>query len=251
MIGETLSTCHPASSPRNHPGTVTIDVDLSRVDELSGLAVPNWVRGVWQRTKIRGGGPERRNLIVNWIQTPTLYADIRWPAAGDVTTAREEGFAGWLDVEGQVCRWQRPIDLNPAPENADQGAMFRDDKTLIEVGLLANYLEGYRLVEPATRCFAASRGAFAVKKGRVQFASRGMLDILVSAGPYLTHARRAGSSGLRHGRYDANTGTAHFELSVGDPTVFAGGSGTWTVWTDDVPDRDVLLVAASASAAPV
>lgn len=223
-------------------------VDRSRVDELSGLATPDWVHGVWQRTRRRAGAGENRTDTVIWIQTPTLYADIRVPAPGDVSSrAKTGGFAGWLDVEDQICRWQRPIDLDPGPEGADQGVMFRDEASMIEVGLLANYLEDYRLIDPATRSFAASRGGFTVHNGSVGFAREGPLDIVVAAGPYLTHARRDGSSSLRHGSFDASDRRASFDLSVGDPAVFSAGSGDWTVWTDDLAESegDALLATLS------
>jgi hypothetical protein len=222
---------------------MSAEIDLSRVKELSALAVPDWVRGVWQRNVIRAPGTEDdRTSTVIWIQTPTLYADIRVPAAGETSPlAGEEAFAGWLDVEGQVCRWRRPIDLNPGPEGADQGAMFRDGELLVEVGLLANYYEDYRLIDPATRCFAASRGDFTIEDTSVRFAPDGPLDILVAAGAHVTHARRDGTSALRHGRFDA--GKVVFELTVGDPAVFAAGEGAWTVWTDNVgaEERAALL----------
>jgi len=224
------------------------DIDTSRMEELSALAVPGWVRGVWQRTVIRAEGAEDdRTSTVIWIQTPTLYADIRVPAKGETSPlADEAGFAGWLDVEGQVCRWRRPIDLKPGPDDADQGAMFRDGELLVEVGLLANYCEDYRLIDPATRCFAASRGEFAIENGSVRFAPDGPLDILVAAGPYVTHARRNGMSALRHGRVES--GKVTFDLAVGDPVVFRGGEGPWTVWTETLGHglRNALLEAADA-----
>jgi hypothetical protein len=221
---------------------MTAELDTSRLDELAALAVPEWARGVWQRTSIRAGGDEDTASTVIWIQTPTLYADIRLP--GDKSPlASEEGFAGYVDIEGQVCRWQRPVDLNPGPEGADQGAMFRDGELLVEVGLLANYYEDYRLIDPAAHCFAASRGAFTVEDGQVRFAPDGPLDILVTAGPYVTHARRNRTSALRHGRFE--DGGVSFDLAVGDAAVFKGGEGAWTVWTDTIfgAERDVLLAA--------
>jgi hypothetical protein len=228
---------------------MTAELDISRLDELSALAVPDWAHGVWQRTAIRAGGDEDTASTVIWIQTPTLYADIRVPAPGETSPlAGEEGFAGYVDIDRQVCRWQRPVDLNPGPEGADQGAMFRDGELLVEVGLLANYYEDYRLIDPAKHCFAASRGAFTVEGGRVKFSPDGPLDILVAAGPYVTHARRNGTSALRHGRLAA--GTVTFDLAVGDPKVFEGGEGTWTVWTDTIlgAERDMLLAALRSKA---
>jgi len=224
---------------------VAIDIDTSRIEELSALAVPAWVRGVWQRTMIRAeGAAADRTSTVIWIQTPTLYADIRVPAEGETSPlAGKAGFAGRLDVEGQVCRWRRPIDLHPGPEGADQGAMFRDRELLVEVGLLANYYEEYRLIDPATRCLAASRGGLAIENGSVKFAPDGPLDILVAAGAFVTHARRDGTSALRHGRLE--DGGVTFDHAVGDPAVFEGGQGTWTIWTDEIgeTERSALLAA--------
>ena len=222
--------------------TPTVEFDASRIDELSALAVPNWVRGVWQRTSMRTNGSESNDANVIWIQTPTLYADIRVPSGSrDGAHSTAEGFAGWLRVEHQVCRWQRPVDLNPGGEDA--GAMFRDGITLREVGLFDNYLEDYCLLDPASHCFAASRGGFEAKEGGVYFAPEGPLDILVSAGTYITHARRRESSALRHGHYDAHHGLVSFDVTVGDPSVFAYDDGPWTIWTDEVgeTEREVLL----------
>lgn len=211
------------------------------------LSVPSWVCGVWQRDSIRTDGDEHHGPLVVWIQTPTLYADIRAlrPGHDAPPGASDEGFAGWLDVEGQICHWKRPIDLKPGPEDADQGAMFYDGDTLFEVGLFGNYLEQYHRLDPAHECFAASRGAFTIDNGSARFDTEQPVDVLVCAGSYVTHARRAGTSALRHGRYDASTSTVKFEIEVGDGAVFAGTDGTWTVWTDNVSDRDVLLAAAA------
>ncbi len=169
------------------------------------------------------------------------------PSCTVVGLADEDGFAGYIDIKDRVCTWQRPVDLTSRPEGGDQGALFRDGETLLETGTLANYFEDYRLVDPATACFAASRGSFKVEGGKVRFARDGDLDILVAAGPYVTHARRAGTSSLRHGRLDAETGEVRFDLSVGDPAVFAGGEGAWTVWTDDLGGDGIARLIAAAT----
>ena len=222
----------------------------SRLEELATFVVPKWVRGVWQRTRICTESGSRNDAEVVWIQTPTLYADIREPLEGfDSSSGLAHGFAGLLDVRGQVCSWQRPIDLTPGRE--DQGAVFRHADTLVEVGTLANYLEDYRLLDPAARCFAASRGAFDIIDGEVQFSLRGALDILVVAGPYIMHARRCGTSALRHGLFDASAGVVSFERMVGDAGVFSSGGGAWTVCTDDVSNTEgEIFVDAAEQIAP-
>ena len=52
---------------------------------------------------------------------------------------------------------------------------------------------------------------------------------------------------VRHGSFDASDRRASFDLSVGDPAVFSGGSGDWTVWTDDLAESegDALLATLS------
>lgn len=212
---------------------MSADLDLSRLDELSALSVPDWACGVWRRAFGRYPGREDTTTKVFWIQTPTLYADIRVAATGDPSPhARDEGFAGWLDVADQVCIWHRPVDLHPRPEGGDKGAMFLDNDVMIEVGLLANYMEEYHRIDPATSCFAASRGDFTTTGGKVRFAPEGPVEILVSAGPHVIHARRDGAGALRYGRLDAQTGTVTLDLAVGDPSVFAASESPWTVWSD-------------------
>lgn len=226
---------------------MAIDVDLSRLAELSTFAVPGWARGVWQRHSIRTDGSQSHAPRVIWIQTPTLYADIRTlgPEQAPTLAIPDQGFAGLLNVDRQVFHWARPIDLTPGPEGADQGAMFRDGNGLLEVGLFSNYLEEYHQVASTDHCFAASRGAFSIDEGIVRFDTEQPLDIVVCAGTYVTHARRAGKSALRHGRYDASAGTVAFDLLLGDASVFTEAHGTWTVWSDEFPDRDALLHASA------
>ncbi len=217
---------------------MTADLDFSRLDELGALSVPEWSRGVWRRTFGRYPGRDDKMTEVIWIQTPTLYADIRVAAPDDPSPeARDEGFAGWLDVADQVCTWHRPVDLHPRPEGGDQGAMYLDNDVMIEVGLLANYMEEYQRIDPATRCFAASRGTFTTSDGKVRFAPDGPVEILVSAGPHVIHARRDGASGLRYGRFDGPDHAVRFDRCVGDNAVLAGGGGPWTVWTNELDDE--------------
>ena len=225
---------------------MSADLDLSRLDELSALSVPDWACGVWRRAFGRYPGREDKATTVIWIQTPTLYADIRVAAPGDPSPhARDEGFAGWLDVTDQVFTWHRPVDLHPRPEGGDKGAMFLDGDVMIEVGLLANYMEEYHRIDPATSCFAASRGAFTTTDGKVRFSADGPVEILVSAGPHVIHARRDGASALRYRCFEGESDAA--DLVVGEASVFTPSSDTWTVWTDNVDEavRRALLAFAA------
>jgi hypothetical protein len=134
--------------------------------------VPAWVQGVWRRNTLRvESGVIDDTTQVYWIQTPTLFADIRIPAnrpdaAGKTSLADydgdellqladQAGFAGSLRVDGQICRWQRPIDYQPVQPSPDEGAMFREGNTLTETGLHANYFEDYTLVDDGGGRFLA------------------------------------------------------------------------------------------------
>jgi hypothetical protein len=108
---------------------------------------------------------------VFWAQTPTLFADVRIPAdrlntAGKTSLAdyddgellqlaRQEGFAGSLPMDGQICRWRRAIDYQPIQPWLDEAAMFREGDNLIEIGIHNNYFEDYTLVDDGGGQFLA------------------------------------------------------------------------------------------------
>ena len=155
--------------------------------------VPAWVQGVWRRDALRlEDGSVNDTARVFWVQTPTLFADIRVP--GDrpdlsgrasladcdddahLQLARQKGFAGSLRVDGRICRWRRPIDFQPPRPTADEGAMFRQGRHMNETGLHANYLEDYTLVDDGGGRFLALE-------------CREHRRLLVTAGNYFLFAR--------------------------------------------------------------
>lgn len=166
--------------------------------------VPAWVRGVWRRDRVeRGDGSVDRDTTVIWLQTPTLFADIRIPKPGR-RTPEVQAFAGWLTVEGQVCTWNRPIDLAPPPRKPDIGAMFRAGGRMIECGVQANYLEDWRLMDDGDgRFLALGRGG------------RSMDDLLVTAADHFMIAtRKRGRCELSYGRIDLKAKAWCIELST-------------------------------------
>jgi len=147
---------------------------------LTNDEVRPWLHGVWRRDRVeRGDGSVDRDSRVVWLQTPTLYADIRVPR----DRRAPQGFAGRLTVTGQVCSWHRPIDLQPPPHPPDVGAMFRRGRRMIECGIHANYLEDWRLVDDGGgRFLAMARGGAK------------MTEVLVVAGNHFIAARAAEGS---------------------------------------------------------
>ena len=161
--------------------------------------IPAWVQGVWRRNNLRvESGVIDDTTQVYWVQTPTLFADIRIPVdrpdvAGKTSLADydddellqladQKGFAGSLRVDDQICRWQRPIDYQPVRSSPDEGAMFREGDTLTETGLHANSFEDYTLVDDGGGKFLAldcpeHRRLLVVAGNRFLFARGRTLDL--------------------------------------------------------------------------
>lgn len=174
---------------------------------MAGMTeVPTWIQGVWRRERVeRGDGSVDRDTRVIWLQTPTLYADIRIPKVRR-SPAGQQGFAGWLTVVGQVCTWHRPIDRQPPTRPPDVGTMFRRGRRMIECGVHANYLEDWRLLDDGQgRFLALARGA-----GKMQ-------ELLVMAGHHFIAAAAASEHRayeLSYGRIDRRTREWRIELST-------------------------------------
>jgi len=97
------------------------------------------------------------------VQTPHLFADIRIPAErprcggarrlaelDDDTLRsllRQEGFAGWTELRGDVCHWHRELDFQPPSTTPDVGRLVRHgDDSLIEEGVHVPYVEEWERV---------------------------------------------------------------------------------------------------------
>ena len=116
------------------------------------------LQGHWRRVWIKAPGFEDHDTRVNWMQSGTLYADLRVPAErpsligaralSDLDPAtlrglmRAEGFAGSIALEGDICTWARDINWHGVPQGVDAGRMwFNADGDLIEDGVHAEYAE--------------------------------------------------------------------------------------------------------------
>jgi hypothetical protein len=52
------------------------------VEEDGGQAIPSWFLGAWERESIRRGGFTENAVSVHYLQTPTMFGDIRIPSGG-------------------------------------------------------------------------------------------------------------------------------------------------------------------------
>jgi hypothetical protein len=121
--------------------------------------VPEIYRGLWRRRVLETSGQVDLRTTVYWLQTSSLYADVRIPAdrgrrgrlarmtqAGRRALARQQGFAGALEVDGDVLTWQRWLDYQPAAA-PDVGRVHFDGSLLVEHGVHAAYREEWQRVQ--------------------------------------------------------------------------------------------------------
>lgn len=126
--------------------------------------VPEEYIGLWRRTLlIDEGACEDRSSQVYWLQTGSLYADIRIPPSRQPmrvppreeqadhalpVLATQQGFAGTLEVQGNALTWQRWLDYQPDTGVPDTGRVHFHQDRLIEEGVHAAYIEHWA---PVTR----------------------------------------------------------------------------------------------------
>jgi len=118
------------------------------------------LQGLWQRLILSvPGEPVDTLTMVEWLQGPTLYVDLRQPVglAGKVKAtclaeltseeaallATQEGFAGRLVLAGDSAEWLRQIDFQPSLF-ADRGRLEVHGDLLIEHGLETPYVEHWQ-----------------------------------------------------------------------------------------------------------
>lgn len=184
----------------------------------AGPPVPANCRGLWRRLALeRGDGSGDIATTVLWLQTATLYADLRIPpdrpdfAAGASLSAlsdaqalwlaTQEGFAGRLHLAGEDAHWERRIDYRPLGGPPDEGRLVRRRRMMVEDGRHDPYVEHWwdddppaatdtEVVadEPGRILVRAGRHFILARDGRPQPPAPGRLAALVAAA---TPAERA------------------------------------------------------------
>lgn len=137
--------------------------------------------GVWQREWIRrNGGPADRSVTVRYVQTPTVFGDLRIPerrpdlggatSLADLTDdqlaqlAQQNGFAGVLSVSGTTATWQHEIDFQPTDKAPDAGRIEpMGEGNMLEHALDRSYVERWTFVP---RVAGPEAGTFAVRVTR-------------------------------------------------------------------------------------
>jgi len=110
--------------------------------------VPDRYLGVWSRTLLTTPEISDTSTYVRWMQLSQWHADLR---VSRESPPRFQGFSGLTSVgqrlEGEVCTWQRWVDIEPARETADEGFMvFESSNRLVETGIHGVYREVWELL---------------------------------------------------------------------------------------------------------
>lgn len=130
--------------------------------------------GRWQRRllTIPGQADDTSSLVI-WLQTAHLYADLRVPtgrpsfegatALAECSDAQlawlatQQGFAGTLEVYGDLYAWRRDIDFQAPAAVPDVGRMRPTGDCVIETGVHAEYLEEWLHTPAEEHELAATR----------------------------------------------------------------------------------------------
>jgi hypothetical protein len=159
------------------------------------IPAPEWLTGVWERKVLsfEGADPDYSTRVF-YVQTPTLFGDIRIPESRpDLSNAHgledlndteleelatQEGFAGWVETGDDVVTWQREIDFQPPTGIPDVGRCTANKQYMIETGIHIDYSEKWQRIDDGKGQFLAMRSDGGLAK-----------QILVVAGDYFLYAR--------------------------------------------------------------
>lgn len=197
--------------------------------------VPAHYLGVWQRTLLTTtSGVHDTTTQVYWLQTASLFADLRIPVPAPRSPAElasQAGFAGVTAIDGELCQWHRAIDFQPPSGRDDIGHMhFERPDYLLEDGLDGSYHEVWeRLPESLGRNWGVWLAAFDGRQGCLLLAGDYFLFAACRA-EQLPHGESLASL-LEQGRGGR---LLSFELSFGR---HQGGAQPWHIELSTLPGR--------------
>lgn len=119
-------------------------------------------------------GTESNTLDVHYLQTPSIFADVRFPRdRGDFSharsfddlsdeelsqLARQRGFTGHTTVDGLISTWHHELDFQPPDSSADIGRIARNGAdAMFEYALDSSYTESWRSTSAGANTFLVVR----------------------------------------------------------------------------------------------
>ena len=177
-------------------GSIAGSVAGSVLATAGEQALPVWFLGVWQREWIRHGAETESDVTVRFLQTPTMFGDVRIPKSrppfprgrelADLTDselallAEQRGFFGYTTIDGNVATWHHEIDYQPPDGGDDIGRLEQaGPDRMFEHALDDSYIEGWQSLSDGDGKFLVVR----VTKGP-------RLDrVLLLAGNHFLYAR--------------------------------------------------------------
>ncbi|MEP7088193.1 MAG: hypothetical protein ABI884_12885 [Gemmatimonadota bacterium] len=140
----------------------------------ASASLPPWFPGVWTREWIDRRGTRNDLFDVRFLQTPTLFADMRIPrdrpsfshakSFADLSDtdllalAKQRGFTGSTTVAGDLATWHHEIDFQPPEGTPDIGRLERiDGARMYEHATDSSYTESWRSLSDGGRSFLVIR----------------------------------------------------------------------------------------------
>lgn len=195
------------------------------------------LEGHWRRAWLKAPGHVDHETAVHWMQSGTVYADIRIPcprpemrgatALSDLGNATllsllsAEGFAGEITLDGNICTWKRDLNWHGRPESVDAGRLRLEAwHELVEDGVHAEYSElwhrsgeasGFarRFVSDGVAAVLVSVGdRFVFGFGQAELAPLEAARTALAAGQRTEALARQFSEGFVFGRWTGEAGVA-------------------------------------------
>jgi len=230
------------------------------------VVLPEHLCGLWRRVSLETpDAPLDTTTRVFWLQTPTLFADIRIPAIRALSPertrlddycdaelallAQQDGFAGRTALAADVCQWQREISFQPPIGVPDEGRLVCRGDEIVEDGIHLPYRELWQRVGGSVGSWLARRSITEDPRSGTQTVS-----YLVAAGEWFLYARSRCGPALEEAPSLLHLGVSRsncrgglialldFEISLGRRS---GGAAPWQITLSTLPFREGCVLSPS------